>query len=103
VGVEEVRWEKGGTEWTEDYTFFYKEGNEDHQLGTDFFIHKRNISAVRRLEFINGRMCCITGRGRCCKVTALAVHVPFVDKSNNTKDSFYEGVWRVSDHFPRYT
>jgi hypothetical protein len=23
VGVEEVRWEKGGTERAEDYTFFY--------------------------------------------------------------------------------
>jgi hypothetical protein len=30
VGVQEVRWEKGGTEWTEDYTFFYRQGNGDH-------------------------------------------------------------------------
>jgi hypothetical protein len=27
VGVQEVRWEKGGTERAEDYTFFYGEGN----------------------------------------------------------------------------
>jgi hypothetical protein len=26
VGVQEVRWDKGGTEWAEDYTFFYGEG-----------------------------------------------------------------------------
>jgi exonuclease III len=31
VGVQEVRWEKGGTERSEDYTFFYGQGNEDHQ------------------------------------------------------------------------
>jgi hypothetical protein len=30
---------------------FYIEGNKDHQLGTGFFLHKRIISAVRRLEF----------------------------------------------------
>jgi exonuclease III len=36
VGVQEVRGDKGGTERAEDYTFFYRAGNEDHQLGTGF-------------------------------------------------------------------
>jgi exonuclease III len=30
VGVQEVRWEKGGTERAEDYTFSCGKGNEDH-------------------------------------------------------------------------
>jgi exonuclease III len=29
VGVQEVRWEKEGTERAEYYTFFYGKGNED--------------------------------------------------------------------------
>jgi hypothetical protein len=37
VGVQEVRWEKGGTERAEDYTFSYGQGNGDHQLGPGFF------------------------------------------------------------------
>jgi exonuclease III len=36
VGVQEVRWEKGGTERSEDYTLLYGKRNEDHQLGTGF-------------------------------------------------------------------
>jgi hypothetical protein len=36
VGILEVRWDKGSTEWAEDYKFFYGAGNEDHQLGTGF-------------------------------------------------------------------
>jgi exonuclease III len=36
VGVQEVRWDKGGTERAQGYTFVYGAGNEDHQLGTDF-------------------------------------------------------------------
>jgi exonuclease III len=37
VCVQEVRWEKMGTERAEDFTFFYGMGKEDLQLGTGFF------------------------------------------------------------------
>jgi hypothetical protein len=36
VVVQEVIWEKGSTEHAEDYTFYYGEGNGEHQLGTGF-------------------------------------------------------------------
>jgi hypothetical protein len=50
-------WEdKSGTEQVGNYTFFYGAANEDHQLGTGFFVHKRIISAVMRVEFVNERM-----------------------------------------------
>jgi exonuclease III len=65
VGVQEVRWEKEVTGRAEDYTFFYRKGNEDHQLGTGFFVHKRIISAVRRVEFVSDRMSYIILRGYC--------------------------------------
>jgi exonuclease III len=37
VGVQEVRWEGGGTEPAGEYTFFYRKVNENHGLGTGFF------------------------------------------------------------------
>jgi exonuclease III len=40
VAVQEVRWEKGGTERAEDYIFFYGQGNGEHQLGTGFSLRE---------------------------------------------------------------
>jgi hypothetical protein len=72
VGVQ-VRWEKGVTERAEDYTFFCGQGNGDHQLGTGFFVHKRIVSAVRRVEFISDRMSYIILRGRWSNIIVLNV------------------------------
>ena len=35
VGVQEVRWDKGGTVKAGDYNFFYGKGKENYQLGKD--------------------------------------------------------------------
>jgi hypothetical protein len=51
AGVQEVRWEGGGTEPAGEYVFFYGKGNENHELGRGFIVHKRIISAVKSFEF----------------------------------------------------
>ena len=102
VGVQEVRWDKGGTERAGDYNFFYGKGNENHQLGTGFFVHHRIVSAVNRVEFVSGRMSYIVLRSGWCNIIVLNVHAPSEEKSDSSKDSFYEELEQVFDHFPKY-
>jgi hypothetical protein len=46
VGVQEVRWEGGGTEPAGEYTFFYGKRNEEFF----FFVYKRTISVLEESE-----------------------------------------------------
>ena len=100
VGVQEVRWDNGGTVRAGYYNFIYGKGNENHQLGTDFFVHHRIVSTVRRVEFVSDRMSYIVLRGRWCNIIVLNVHAPSEEKSDVSKDSFCEESEQVFYHFP---
>jgi exonuclease III len=56
VRVQEVKWDRDGTKPADKYTFFCGKENENHELGTVFFAHKRIISAVKKVEYISDRM-----------------------------------------------
>jgi hypothetical protein len=88
VGVQ-VIWDVGGTKPAGEYTFFYGKGNENHELGKDFFVHKRIISTVKRVEFVSDRTSYIILRGCSCHIIVLNVHAPTEDKTDDVKDSFY--------------
>jgi hypothetical protein len=64
-------------------------------------VHKRIISAVRRVEFVSDRMSYIILRGRWCHIIVLNVHAPTEDKTD-VKGSFYEDLEHVFDKFPKY-
>jgi hypothetical protein len=96
VGVQEVRWEGGGTEVLREHTFFYGKGNENHGLSTGFFVRKI-ISVVKRAEFASDRMSYIILRSRWCHIILLNIRAPSEDKIDDVKDSFYEEMERVFD------
>jgi hypothetical protein len=89
VGVQEVSWDVGGTEPAGEYRFFYGNGNENHEFGTGFIIHKLIVSAVKSVELVSDRMPYIILRGRWCSIIVLNVHAPTEDKIDDIKDRFY--------------
>jgi hypothetical protein len=56
VGEQYVRWDRGGTEPSGEYILFYIKGNENHVLGTGFFVHKKIIPALKWVEFVNDKV-----------------------------------------------
>ena len=65
-------------------------------------VHRRIVSAAKTVEFVSDRLSYIVLRGRWRNIIVVNVHAPSEEKSDESKDSFYEELEQVFDHFPKY-
>jgi hypothetical protein len=79
--------------------FFYGKGKSSI---TYSFFNQRIVLAVKRVEFLSGRISYIVLRCCWCDIIALNAHASTADKSEVSKDSFCEELEQVFDHFPKY-
>ena len=56
--------------------FFYGKRDENHQLGTGFFVHHIKVPSVKRVEFVGDRGSYKVLRGRWYNIIVLNVHSP---------------------------
>jgi hypothetical protein len=87
MGIQ-VIWDRSSTNPTGKYSFLCEKENENHKLGTSFFVHKRITSAVKRVQFVSDKLLYIILTGLWCSVT-LNVHDPTDRKID---DNFYKHI-----------
>jgi hypothetical protein len=74
VGSTELQMDRSGTKQSGECTHFYGKGNENYELGTGFFVHKRIVSAAETVELVSYRMSYIILRDYWCHIIVLNVH-----------------------------
>ena len=57
---------------------------------------------MKRVEFVSNRLSYIVLRGCWYNIIVVNVHAQSEEKSDESKDSFYEELEQVFDHFPKY-
>lgn len=95
MGIQRVRWDKGGTVKAGDYIFFI-EMKRKSSIRNKSFVHRRIVSAVKTVQFISHRMSYIILRGRWCNIVVLNVLASSKEKVIIQKRVFIQGQYRFA-------
>ena len=60
------------------------------------------VAAVKKVEFVSDRVSYLVLNGRWYNIIVLNVHAASDEKSDDSKDSFYEELEQGFDYFPKY-
>jgi hypothetical protein len=66
------------------------------------FVHHTRVSAVKKVEFVSSKTSYIVLRGRCFNTIVLNAHATSEEKSDDSKDGFYEELKHVFNHYHKY-
>jgi hypothetical protein len=96
VGVQDVRWDQGGTVRAWDMFFFCWKSKENHQMEEDSCVSRNSVSCKC---FVSDRMPFIIRKGRWCNIF-LNARAPTEENIDAPNDNFYEGLEKVFDYIP---
>jgi len=68
----------------------------------DFCAHHRKRSGVKSVDFVSNRVPYMVLRNRWCNITVLNAHATTEEKSDDWRDSVYQELEQVFNHFPEY-
>jgi hypothetical protein len=72
-------------------------------LGKEYFVHHNiALSAVKTVWFVSDRISYTVLRGHWFNVIVLNLHAPSKEKTDHSKDRFYEKLQQVFSNFPKY-
>ena len=85
------------------YLFLLKRKLKSSVRSRIFFVDQRTVLAVKRVEFVSDRVPYIVLRGLWLNIiVSLKARAPTEEKRDFSRDSFYEELQQVFDHFPQY-
>jgi exonuclease III len=85
-----------------EYKFLYGKENENHQLRTGFLYTTYYYLQVKTVTFFSDRMPYIVLRGHYFNIIVLNAYAPSEDKSDDSKENFYEELQQVFDRLPKH-
>jgi hypothetical protein len=95
MGVQKVRWDKGGIVKAGDYTFSM-EMKRKPSIRNKRFVHRSIVSAVKTVEFVSGRILYIVLRIRWCNIFVLNVLASSNEKVTIQKRVFMQNQYRFA-------
>ena len=66
-------------------------------------MHRRLVSAVKRIEFVSDRRSYIVLKSRWLHIIVVNIHAPSEEKVEEVKDSFYDELEEMFDQFQNIT
>jgi hypothetical protein len=94
VGVQEIRWDRGGTVRAGGYNFFVWKTKRKSPIGKRIFMYTTDW--YRQLREKN-----LLLRDRWCNIIVLNVHAPSEEECDESKDSSCDELEQVFYHFPK--